>query len=104
MYKQYGLEEGFNTRKVVEAFINESVSTGLLKDFINYCHKAGAPNAYSTSVDGRYYLIGIRESKIHSLVNYFIKAKEKSGTKIAFEVNVPKQGPIEVIKLEIIFK
>lgn len=90
-----------SSRLVIEAYINESVNTSLLNRFIQYCKGANITDAYYQEIYGKYYLFEVRPSRLSPLVKSFIKA---NNDKIIFEINIPKQGPIEVIKLETIFK
>lgn len=69
--------------------------------FIAYCKNANFPNAEIWAVpeyDFK-FITGVPTSKLHKMVNSFVKALEKSGETIIFELSTEDNWPNKIIKL-----
>ena len=69
--------------------------------FIAYCKNAKFPNEeiWTVSEYDLKLITGVSTSKLHKMVNSFVRALEKSGETIIFELSTEDSWPNKIIKL-----
>ena len=75
--------------------ITESVNTALLDRFVKYCKAANVRQIETFEVGGKYYLVGISDSRFKELVKSFVKSNDN---RIVFEYDLT--GSTLITKLE----
>lgn len=86
-------------KRYIQASKTLAFDKGLATRFLQYCKKSNLPNAeiFTAPKITDWYITGISRKRVQPIVDGFVKALQKSGEDIVFDISVEE---MMIIRLE----